>query len=238
MSAIERYDPKDDNGSAIGEEHIARYEFAARFVGGKKVLDIACGAGYGSAMISEAAKEVIGVDLDKKSIEQARANYKKANLSFISAPAEKIPFPDQYFDMVVSFETIEHLDNDRIFLSEIKRVLKKGGELIISTPNRKIVSCYLIYHQPFNIYHKREYLKNEFINLIKDFFSIKEILGQRFIFSCLTNYIIRKIIERICRLVRPRWERKIFYEADVASVKPLKLGKTASYFIIRAKKNE
>lgn len=90
-------------------QHINRYNFAKELVKDMRVLDVACGEGYGSNMLAETAKEVIGVDISKEAIEQANEKYSKENLSFKVMDAEGLSFDDNYFDAIVSFETIEHL---------------------------------------------------------------------------------------------------------------------------------
>jgi ubiquinone/menaquinone biosynthesis C-methylase UbiE len=112
----------------ISYEHWHRYLYASNFVKNRVVLDIACGEGYGSYLLSKQAKSVVGVDIDSMTIEYAKNNYITSNLSFITGSASKIPISDHHcFDIIVSFETIEHLsEEDQFeFLSEIKRLLKK-----------------------------------------------------------------------------------------------------------------
>ena len=117
-------------------EHLARYTFAARLARGKRVLDIGCGAGYGSAELADLAAQVFGLDVAPEAIEFARANYQLPNLRFEQASCTALPHPDAGFDLVVAFEVIEHLEDWRGFLSEACRVLAPGGQLIVSTPNK------------------------------------------------------------------------------------------------------
>jgi 2-polyprenyl-3-methyl-5-hydroxy-6-metoxy-1,4-benzoquinol methylase len=117
-------------------EHVARYTFAARLARGKRVLDAGCGAGYGSAELAQAADSVVGVDRAPEAIDFARANYCLPNLRFEQASCDALPHPGGSFDLVVAFEVIEHLDNWREFLLEVRRVLAPTGQLIISTPNK------------------------------------------------------------------------------------------------------
>ena len=117
-------------------EHVARYAFASRLARGKRVLDAGCGAGYGSAELAAAAESVVGVDRAPEAIEFARANYALPNLRFDEASCESLPYSDGSFDLVVAFEVIEHLENWRGLLSEARRVLSRGGQLVVSTPNR------------------------------------------------------------------------------------------------------
>jgi SAM-dependent methyltransferase len=117
-------------------EHVYRYAFASRFVAGKRVLDIACGEGYGAAALQKAgAAHVIGVDISESVCLHAR---KKYGLDARPGTGEQIPLPDNSVDAVVSFETIEHVANPNRFLDECARVLAPGGKLIISTPNKGV----------------------------------------------------------------------------------------------------
>ncbi len=117
-------------------EHMARYAFAARLARGKRVLDAGCGAGYGSAELAHVAEVVVGVDSAAEAIEFARANYRLPNLQFEQASCTALPHPDSSFDLVVAFEVIEHLEEWREFLTQVRRVLAANGQFIVSTPNR------------------------------------------------------------------------------------------------------
>src|SRR3954471_2687675 len=93
----------------IAHEHWHRYAFARTFVGGRRVLDAACGEGYGSALLATAAVHVTGVDIDARTLAHARAAYAgRVNVDFIEGSATMLPLPDASVDVVVSFETIEH----------------------------------------------------------------------------------------------------------------------------------
>ncbi len=152
------------------QEHIERYKFACGFVSNSIVLDAACGAGYGSYMLSETAKQVFGIDISQESIDYAREKYSNTNITFEVMNIEKLKYPDNFFDIVVSFETIEHISSQETFLKEIKRVLKPGGKLILSTPNIETTSKGKAVHTPF---HLKEVTLDEMIGLLKDFKDIK-----------------------------------------------------------------
>ncbi len=117
-------------------EHMARYTFAARLVRGKRVLDAGCGAGYGSAELAGAAYSVVGIDVAADAVEFAREHYQLPNLRFEQASCTALPHAEGSFDLVVAFEVIEHLENWREFLLEVRRVLAPGGQFIVSTPNK------------------------------------------------------------------------------------------------------
>lgn len=142
--------PKSD----LYRSHMNRYRFARPFVAGKRVLDIACGVGFGSFLLSETAAEVVGVDVDADSINYNRANFKRENLHFIEADAAQFSDSlEERFDVIVSFETIEHIADWRAFLTNLQAYLSGGrGRILLSTPNnfRRIPP-------PAGSYHTREF---------------------------------------------------------------------------------
>lgn len=141
-------------------DHIGRYRFAKDFVRGKRVLDIACGEGYGAAGLAKAgAASVIGVDIAADACETARRKY---GLDARVGDAQQIPLPDQSVDVVVSFETIEHVDDPAGFVAECSRVLAPEGTLIISTPNRPVYSP----EGTSNPFHRVEFSRSEFVDLL------------------------------------------------------------------------
>ena len=150
-------------------EHMARYHFAVRLARGKRVLDAGCGAGYGSAELAEVAESVTGIDIAPAALDYARAHYALPNLAFEQASCTKLPYGDGAFDLVVAFEVIEHLENWRDFLQEVRRELAPAGQLIVSTPNR------LYYTESrgrdgANPFHVHEFVFDEFIRELKQFF--------------------------------------------------------------------
>ncbi|MBZ5592662.1 MAG: methyltransferase domain-containing protein [Acidobacteriia bacterium] len=117
-------------------EHVARYAFAARLAAGRRVLDAGCGSGYGSAKLGVEAREVLGIDVSQEAVDYAREHYQAPNLRFERADCLGIPAAAGSFDLVVAFEIIEHLNDWRGFLAEVRRVLAPEGRLVVSTPNR------------------------------------------------------------------------------------------------------
>src|SRR5260370_27720021 len=116
-------------------EHLHRYAFANEFATGKDVLDIACGEGYGTFLIASRARSVTGVDLSSESVVHARRKYTRGNLHFCIGDCRQIPLQAQSVDVVASFETLEHIAEHDQFLTEIRRVLRPGGRLIVSSPD-------------------------------------------------------------------------------------------------------
>jgi ubiquinone/menaquinone biosynthesis C-methylase UbiE len=159
-------------------DHLHRYAIAKTYVKNKKVLDIASGEGYGSNLLSEEASYVFGVDIDTETIEKAKLKYRKSNLSFQQGTTSSIPLEDNTVDVVVSFETIEHHDEHDEMMSEITRVLKPEGIVIISTPDKYYYSDAGSFKNEFHI---KELYKDEFENLISKSFSNVQLLTQKYI---------------------------------------------------------
>ena len=130
----ERYTP--DVGDQVQHEHLHRYLFALGYCVGRRVVDVACGEGYGAAFLGKFAAEVVGVDSSAEAIAHALKAYGSGNVAFHVADAASVPVEDGYADVVVSFETIEHLDDQPAFLAELVRILRPDGLLILSTPDR------------------------------------------------------------------------------------------------------
>jgi len=162
----------------IYDEHIYRYIFAASLAENKAVLDVACGTGYGAGyMVEKGAAEVVGVDISMAAVDYARERVGGNNkASFICADAIRLPFVNSAFDIVVSFETIEHIRQYRKFLAECRRVLKENGLLICSTPNRRIFSPNLA--KPINTFHVKEFWPEEFYRLLRRCFANITLYGQ------------------------------------------------------------
>jgi ubiquinone/menaquinone biosynthesis C-methylase UbiE len=144
-------------------EHLHRYALALEYVENKIVLDIASGEGYGTNLLSKKAKMVYGVDISEEAINHAQEKYDRNNIEFKVGSVINIPFEENKFDVVVSFETIEHLTEQEQMLSEIKRVLKKDGILILSSPDREIYASRSV----GNIYHLKELTLKELLDLLK-----------------------------------------------------------------------
>ncbi len=115
--------------------HLQRYHFAAKYCTDKKVLDAACGTGYGSSLMSKDAKSADGVDLCQEAVDYATELYATEKIKFHKSSVELMPFNDNYFDLIASFETVEHVLSPRSAIMEFARVLNDDGKAIISIPN-------------------------------------------------------------------------------------------------------
>ncbi len=162
----------------IYDEHIYRYIFAAGLAKEKTVLDVACGTGYGvDYMAKKGAKRVVGADISAEAANYAWERYGRGReTDFVGADGLKLPFVDDSFDAVVSFETIEHIRQYGKFLAECRRVLKVGGLLVCSTPNRRIFSPNL--PKPINTFHVKEFWPDEFHRLLSRYFTGVTFYGQ------------------------------------------------------------
>lgn len=174
----ERFLPEMQGTIAL--EHWHRYAMAKDFAAGKTVLDIACGEGYGSAVLAEVATRVYGVDMAPDAIAHAKAKYQRSNVEFLTGRCADIPLADGTVDLVVSFETIEHHTEHEAMFAEIKRVLRPGGMVIISSPDKRE---YTERANHANAYHVKELYAEEFQRLVENYFSHVTILGQRVLYA-------------------------------------------------------
>jgi SAM-dependent methyltransferase len=158
-------------------EHWHRYHFASRWVRGKRVLDVACGEGYGSALLARDALHVTGVDLSPAAIEHARNAYGNlGNAQFVCAQCTRLPLADASIDVAVSFETLEHISGQEAFLDELARVLKPDGVLILSCPNKLEYSD----RRGFaNEFHVKELYRDELARLVGRNFPNAAWYGQK-----------------------------------------------------------
>jgi len=158
----------------IRHQHHHRYLFAVHYCTGRDVLDVACGEGYGSALLGTMARTVVGVDLDPETVAFARRNYETNTVSFEQGDATKLEATEQY-DVVVSFETIEHFVDHDSFLKGVCRALRPGGLLIISSPDKAV---YTEADGHENKFHLHELSRDEFKKLIAGHFAHVAILEQ------------------------------------------------------------
>lgn len=183
----ERYLPEFKG--TIELEHLHRYQLARTLTTGRDVLDIACGEGYGADILAASAKSVVGIDISPEAITHAKSHYRDPRIFFRVGSATDIPIPDASVDMVVSFETIEHLvDHDRM-MQELRRVLRPGGLLLISSPNKLEYSDKPVYS---NRFHLRELYTEEFVALVDRYFTKSKRYGQRLSTASLIAHDVDK----------------------------------------------
>lgn len=165
----------------VRHQHVERYRWAAPYVVGESVVDAACGTGYGSAMLARAgARRVDGFDLSTDAVSHARRAFGSKSVRFEIASALGLPVADASYDVYISFETIEHVDDDAALIDEAARVLRPGGLLLLSTPNRAVLDPgATIDDRPFNRYHVREYLRDELEARLRRRFGSIDWFGQR-----------------------------------------------------------
>ncbi len=170
--------PVETTGRWWGE-HIHRYNVALMLINpGDKVLDIACGTGFGTDIIAgRTSGQVIGGDIAKEAIDECNGRWNKPNLEFRVLDGTQLDFPDNYFDKIVSFETIEHTGQYQSMAAEFARVLKPGGLLILSTPNREVSSPDGVIVNP---YHIQEFTFDELKQILGAVFPSVEQSGQRY----------------------------------------------------------
>lgn len=161
-------------------EHFHRYALAARWCAKLRTLDAACGEGYGSALLAGTAGSVEAVDISKDAIGHASRRYGNIeNLNFQVADCTSLPYVDDEFDCVVSFETLEHLAEQDHLLAEFRRVLKPDGFLLLSSPDKAVYSDQ---QNTGNEFHIKELYRHELEALIKRHFGAWRLLGQKLMF--------------------------------------------------------
>ena len=174
MEEVERFVPGMEG--AIWCEHWHRYHFAAALAAGRAVVDAACGEGYGSALLARHATRVTGVDASADTLALACRRYAAPNLDFRHGRCESLPLPDASADLVVSFETIEHLEQPCALIAEAARVLRVDGVFLVSTPNRALHTDATSHHNPF---HRSEMYQDEFVAALRERFGAMTLFGQR-----------------------------------------------------------
>jgi SAM-dependent methyltransferase len=151
----ERADPEQMAGHLMESEHRGRYLWAAQLAEGRKVLDAGCGTGYGTEILAAAgAQRAVGVDISQDAIEAARAYSSGSSSEFLLGNLHELPFEDGAFDLAICFEAIEHIEDQHLAISELRRILGSTGLLAISSPNRNV-------YPGGNPHHIHEYVPEE-----------------------------------------------------------------------------
>ena len=165
----------------IRYEHWARYAFALELARGKRVLDAACGEGYGSAMLAGAAASVLGVDIAEDAIAHARSRYgAQANLRFQRGDCTALDAAPGSFDLIVSFETLEHVAAQENLIAGFARALTDAGILIVSSPDKRTYSDVSGFRNEF---HVRELYRDELLALLAPHFPQLRLYGQKLLFQ-------------------------------------------------------
>jgi O-antigen biosynthesis protein len=175
MEELERFVPGLEG--QIWYEHWHRYHFAASFAAGKAVIDAACGEGYGTALLARHAASATGIDVSAEAVAAARRRYgAMPNLKYLEGRCEALPVAAASADLLLSFETLEHLESPRALIAEARRVLRPGGLFMVSTPNKRIYTDRTGYHNP---YHPSEMYEAEFLEALRERFGGVRLFGQR-----------------------------------------------------------
>ena len=165
----------------IWYEHFHRYAFAQSFAKGKRVLDAACGEGYGSRLLADSAESVLGLDLSGAAIAHARRRYAdRTNLRFEQGDCTALTLRDASFDLIVSFETLEHVAAQEALIAGFARVLAPDGILIISSPDKRTYSHVSGFRNEF---HVRELYRDELLALLRPHFPQVSLYGQKLLFQ-------------------------------------------------------
>lgn len=186
----------------------SRYYFASKYVKGKTVLDIASGTGWGSFYLAQSgAKEITAIDICQLAIDGAKKNYNHKKINYICGSEKNIP--NKKFDIIICFETIEHVNNPIQFLKIIKECAKNNTILIISTPNKM---CHgHLNGKPWNPFHFQEYSYKEIKKIIiAANWKILEKYGQFFLQSnkiSIREY--KNFNQRYWKIIRMRIISKI-----------------------------
>lgn len=221
------------SGERVEQDHLARYEFAARFVKGARVLDIACGAGYaGPIMISAGAAEYLGVDIQPGLVEHATSHYGTENIGY--AVGDVTDFQSsRLFDVIICFETIEHVAEYDAALACLYRALAPSGTMLLSSPNRLVTSPGVadLTGKPWNTFHTQEFTPPELLDAVKAAgFTVdpNEVYGQRLRFMA-PRWLWP--VNKMLRLIRKSPD-------EHASPKVGRTGrKSPRYFLLRATKS-
>ncbi|NJP06512.1 MAG: class I SAM-dependent methyltransferase [Chloroflexaceae bacterium] len=177
--------------------HLVAYTFAHRQIGlQSNVLDLGCGAGYGTSMLSFRARSIIGLDVNRESIRHATQTYQLAHGCFSLYDGCELPLASASLDVVVSFQVIEHVLDDRLFVAEAYRVLRPGGLLLVSTPDR--THRLKPGQRPWNRFHIREYHSNGLKHVLHQSFAHVQIAS-----ICANDAVYAYELERV------RWAQRV-----------------------------
>jgi SAM-dependent methyltransferase len=182
-------------------DHLARYLYATNFATGRRVLDAGTGLGYGAALLRESgAREVVAVDIDERTVEKARANYRQEGLIFLVDDCETFSKVQGPFDVICSFENIEHLRNADRFVESASRLLADDGVLLCSSPDRASTNSVWEDGKPTNPFHVCEWYRDEFRGLLSRGFEEIDLRSQ---VISLTALLRLQAVANLHRALRP-----------------------------------
>ena len=165
-----------ERSSSPQGDHIARYVFAKGHLNRGLVLDAGCGAGYGIPTIADDCRAVVGVDISSEALAYSMAFHRRNNIDFAIQSVTNLGFRNEVFDAILSFEVIEHLRNHKAYLRELRRVLRNGGVLLLSTPNKRMMSPGR--KKPVWKWHHVEFYAAELKSLLEEFFETVRMFGE------------------------------------------------------------
>jgi SAM-dependent methyltransferase len=164
---LERFEPGKGSDAELYAQHLSRYVFAAPYAAGRRTIDVACGAGYGSSLLrARGASSVTGIDISEEAIAHAKREYAADGVSFLHGDVSLVSGAGPA-DCIVSFETIEHLDDPETLLAPVSALLGTAGVFIVSTPVRRGGA---LSDRPANPFHVREWNEEEFDRLLAPHF--------------------------------------------------------------------
>ena len=168
----ERFDPEDSAQTLMDSEHRGRYSWAAQLVADRSTLDAGCGTGYGLEILARgSAAELTGIDIDPGAVGAARRRGEREGAAVAEGDLQALEFPDDRFDLAVCFETIEHLESPERGIAELRRVVRPGGTLVVSSPNPEV-------YPAGNEHHRHEFRPDELRDLVGAHFPTVRVFHQ------------------------------------------------------------
>lgn len=167
LQTAERVSSHDNSDNVIYQRHLVAYNTAKQLISGK-VLEVGCGEGYGVDILADKATEYVAIDKFQTNLDAYQGKY--PHLKFQQMTIPPLQFADNEFDSLVTFQVIEHVEEDELMVKEMARVLKPGGLLVLTTPNIKMSLTR-------NPWHVREYTVNQLTGLLKKYFSDVDMQG-------------------------------------------------------------
>ena len=181
----------EHNDTKFVSQHLAAYAFLRRWAAGKRVLEVGFGEGYGADYLAQVADQVVALDVTPGNIPRAQERYSRPNLQFELIDGSGFDVPDGSFDLVGSFQVIEHIPEPLIpnYLREIRRVLKPDGFAVISTLN---LANAMKPGEPYEklCYHEKEFTGPELDQLLQQFFPAVEMHG---LYLSLKHHLFQRL---------------------------------------------